>query len=118
MNTLYAIVSKDQKVYVQLSFQSSGYCVSVQDVITKQSVTTSYGFGIEGLLLAKHWMEKASGVSFKRIREVNQMLTGSVGGFSTDRQRMYCMSHLGWMICDGYICSTCGSAMIESEDMT
>lgn len=79
MNTLYAVTSKDQKVHVQLSFGGSGYCVEVQDINSKHSVVTSYGFGYDGYRLARDWFEKASGETLKSIR------SGGVGSINSEK---------------------------------
>lgn len=80
MNALYAVTSKDQKVHVQLSFSSSGYCVVVQDTNSKHSVVTSYGFGYEGYRLARDWFEKASGETLRSVRSIinNEGFIGEV----------------------------------------
>lgn len=37
----------------------------------------------------------------------------------TRRNLKYCMSHLGWVSLNSIgLCSLCGSAMVEDEDMT
>lgn len=83
MNTLYAVTSIDQKVHVQLSFGNSGYCVEVQDINSKHSVSTSYGFGYEGYRLARGWFEKVSGETLRSVRKgMNNRkgLQGNTGG--------------------------------------
>ncbi len=38
---------------------------------------------------------------------------------SNDHTRKYCMSHLGWTTLNAKgLCSECGSAMLEDEDMS
>lgn len=66
---LYVTESKDQSRFVYLDFNQTGYIVSVKDIALGHEVTTSYGFGWEGLQEAKKWFEKSSGKKLIYVRK-------------------------------------------------